>query len=109
MAGRLATRRPAYRHMEQVDALKQAAHSTAQLRREQPVIRGKMLLQISRRVLYIVGRAEPRTHGNNLIMATDLQMRQPLDSGQLRDVDAWWRAANYLSVGQIYQIGRAHV
>src|SRR3546814_8046981 len=21
---------------------------------------------------------------------------------QLRDVDAWWRAANYLSVGQIY-------
>ena len=26
----------------------------------------------------------------------------PLSSGELRDIDAWWRAANYLSVGQIY-------
>ena len=26
----------------------------------------------------------------------------PLDTEQLRSVDAWWRAANYLSVGQIF-------
>ena len=26
----------------------------------------------------------------------------PLSAGELRDIDAWWRAANYLSVGQIY-------
>ncbi len=26
----------------------------------------------------------------------------PLSAGELRLVDAWWRAANYLSVGQIY-------
>ena len=26
----------------------------------------------------------------------------PLDRDQLRRIDAWWRAANYLSVGQIY-------
>ncbi len=35
-------------------------------------------------------------------MPTDLLERQPLDSGQLHGIDAWWRAANYLSVGQIY-------
>ena len=26
----------------------------------------------------------------------------PLTSAALRDIDAYWRAANYLSVGQIY-------
>jgi xylulose-5-phosphate/fructose-6-phosphate phosphoketolase len=26
----------------------------------------------------------------------------PLDAAELRRIDAWWRAANYLSVGQIY-------
>ncbi len=26
----------------------------------------------------------------------------PLDQDELRRIDAWWRAANYLSVGQIY-------
>jgi len=26
----------------------------------------------------------------------------PLSASELRDIDAWWRAANYLSVGQIY-------
>ncbi|WP_409333117.1 phosphoketolase family protein [Trujillonella humicola] len=30
---------------------------------------------------------------------------RPLDEAQLRAVDAWWRAANYLSVGQIYLMG----
>jgi len=29
-------------------------------------------------------------------------MSQPLDTKELRAMDAWWRAANYLSVGQIY-------
>jgi xylulose-5-phosphate/fructose-6-phosphate phosphoketolase len=28
--------------------------------------------------------------------------RTPLDESELRLIDAWWRAANYLSVGQIY-------
>ena len=27
---------------------------------------------------------------------------QPLEGGELQTMDAWWRAANYLSVGQIY-------
>ncbi|HZX71815.1 MAG TPA: phosphoketolase, partial [Rhodanobacter sp.] len=35
-------------------------------------------------------------------MTIDLLDRQPLDAGQLHGIDAWWRAANYLSVGQIY-------
>ena len=26
----------------------------------------------------------------------------PLSSDQLRRMDAWWRAANYLSIGQVY-------
>jgi xylulose-5-phosphate/fructose-6-phosphate phosphoketolase len=29
-------------------------------------------------------------------------VRGPLDNATLRRMDAWWRAANYLSVGQIY-------
>jgi xylulose-5-phosphate/fructose-6-phosphate phosphoketolase len=29
-------------------------------------------------------------------------MAQPLSADELRLIDAWWRAANYLSVGQIY-------
>src|ERR1700709_1174143 len=36
---------------------------------------------------------------------TPYELRQvdgPLDAVELRQVDAWWRAANYLSVGQIY-------
>jgi xylulose-5-phosphate/fructose-6-phosphate phosphoketolase len=33
----------------------------------------------------------------------DLKNRtKPLPDGELRLVDAWWRAANYLSIGQIY-------
>ena len=34
-----------------------------------------------------------------------------LAATQLARIDAYWRAANYLSVGQIYlfEIGRAHV
>ncbi|HTN10001.1 MAG TPA: hypothetical protein VL154_03420, partial [Acetobacteraceae bacterium] len=27
---------------------------------------------------------------------------QPLGADELRLIDAWWRAANYLSVGQVY-------
>jgi len=29
-------------------------------------------------------------------------MTEPLPSEQLRKMDAYWRAANYLAVGQIY-------
>ena len=29
-------------------------------------------------------------------------MTSPLSDDELRRIDAWWRAANYLSVGQIY-------
>lgn len=29
-------------------------------------------------------------------------MRQPLDDSELHRIDSWWRAANYLNVGQIY-------
>ncbi|HTN12803.1 MAG TPA: phosphoketolase family protein, partial [Acetobacteraceae bacterium] len=35
-------------------------------------------------------------------MTTDTLARQPLDPAELHGIDAWWRAANYLSVGQIY-------
>ena len=31
--------------------------------------------------------------------------RQPLTESELDALDAWWRAANYLSVGQIYLVG----
>ncbi|HEX6140784.1 MAG TPA: phosphoketolase family protein [Candidatus Limnocylindria bacterium] len=34
--------------------------------------------------------------------ATRAARGKPLDSDELRMIDAWWRAANYLSVGQIY-------
>ncbi|HEX2894387.1 MAG TPA: phosphoketolase family protein, partial [Marmoricola sp.] len=37
------------------------------------------------------------THATTTVPATS-----PLDAEQLRRIDAWWRAANYLSVGQIY-------
>src|SRR5687767_5298315 len=29
----------------------------------------------------------------------------PLDPDELARIDAWWRAANYLAVGQIYLMG----
>ncbi|HTN11520.1 MAG TPA: phosphoketolase, partial [Acetobacteraceae bacterium] len=35
-------------------------------------------------------------------MTTDTLARQPLDPAELHGIDAWWRAANYLLVGQIY-------
>jgi xylulose-5-phosphate/fructose-6-phosphate phosphoketolase len=31
--------------------------------------------------------------------------REPLTSTELDALDGWWRAANYLSVGQIYLMG----
>jgi xylulose-5-phosphate/fructose-6-phosphate phosphoketolase len=34
-------------------------------------------------------------------------MTPPLSSEELRRLDAWWRAANYLSVGQIYLLDNA--
>jgi xylulose-5-phosphate/fructose-6-phosphate phosphoketolase len=35
-------------------------------------------------------------------MSQQEQTPRPLDDAQLAAIDAWWRAANYLSVGQIY-------
>lgn len=35
-------------------------------------------------------------------VAHHLTSRQPLSPEQLRKIDAYWRAANYLSIGQIY-------
>ena len=35
-------------------------------------------------------------------MTTDVSASGPLSPDDLRLIDAWWRAANYLSVGQIY-------
>src|SRR4029079_16133310 len=34
-------------------------------------------------------------------------MREPLSADLLRRIDAYWRAANYLSVGQIYLLDNA--
>ncbi|HEV3402631.1 MAG TPA: phosphoketolase family protein, partial [Acidimicrobiales bacterium] len=35
-------------------------------------------------------------------MQDRVESGRPIDDDELRRVDAWWRAANYLSVGQIY-------
>lgn len=34
--------------------------------------------------------------------STEDAMAKPLSAGELRRMDAYWRAANYLSVGQVY-------
>ncbi len=34
--------------------------------------------------------------------AMDIQAAEPLDAAALARIDAWWRAANYLAVGQLY-------
>ena len=34
-------------------------------------------------------------------------MEKPLSAKELAAIDAWWRAANYLSVGQIYLLENA--
>ena len=34
--------------------------------------------------------------------AMDIQAAEPLDAATLARIDAWWRAANYLAVGQLY-------
>jgi len=35
-------------------------------------------------------------------IAPDVTRARPLDAGALAEIDRWWRAANYISVGQIY-------
>src|SRR5437762_5967932 len=35
-------------------------------------------------------------------MSLPSEMTQTMDAGELRQIDAYWRAANYLSVGQVY-------
>src|SRR4051794_41806907 len=42
------------------------------------------------------------THATTTLNTGSEPLQGPLDSEQLRRIDAWWRAANYLSVGQIY-------
>ena len=39
--------------------------------------------------------------------ATDTAVTPYLDAGEVAGLDAYWRAANYLSVGQIYLLGNA--
>jgi xylulose-5-phosphate/fructose-6-phosphate phosphoketolase len=41
------------------------------------------------------------------VAAPDLKRAQPLDAEELRVTDAYWRAANYLAVGQIYLLDNA--
>src|SRR5882672_8573338 len=41
------------------------------------------------------------------MVALDDAPAGPLAGDELRLIDAWWRAANYLSVGQIYLLGNA--
>src|SRR5829696_3611609 len=45
---------------------------------------------------------ETRVIDTQTATQTARSQRTPLDEGELRLIDAWWRAANYLSVGQIY-------
>jgi hypothetical protein len=45
----------------------------------------------------LAGRAELRS-----IAPEEAPMPDPLSPEELRLIDAWWRAANYLTVGQIY-------
>src|SRR3954454_6991670 len=40
-------------------------------------------------------------------MSETIVEQTPLSSDELRRLDAWWRAANYLSVGQIYLLDNA--
>src|SRR5258708_10466455 len=42
----------------------------------------------------------PQGRGSGRGLAAE--MKQPLDADELRLIDAYWRAANYISVGQIY-------
>jgi xylulose-5-phosphate/fructose-6-phosphate phosphoketolase len=45
---------------------------------------------------------EPVMSQTSTAVAPDLSRLRPLDSEELRLIDAYWRAANYLSAGQIY-------
>jgi xylulose-5-phosphate/fructose-6-phosphate phosphoketolase len=38
-------------------------------------------------------------------MTAMTESERPLSSDELEQINAWWRAANYLSVGQIYLLG----
>src|SRR4051794_1469418 len=47
------------------------------------------------------------THATTTLGTGSDPLEGPLDSEQLRRIDAWWRAANYPSVGQIYLMSNA--
>ena len=47
-------------------------------------------------------RSRPATTPKSTTARRTAPAKDPLDAESLRKIDAWWRAANYLSVGQIY-------
>jgi xylulose-5-phosphate/fructose-6-phosphate phosphoketolase len=47
-------------------------------------------------------RTGPATSDGSQAAASPISSAQPLSADQLRRMDGYWRAANYLSVGQIY-------
>jgi xylulose-5-phosphate/fructose-6-phosphate phosphoketolase len=52
-----------------------------------------------------VASSAPVPGGQRQASQGDGDARGPLTAGELRLIDAYWRAANYLSVGQIYLLG----
>ncbi len=53
--------------------------------------------------MLVDGVNSARTGHRDLVTATETaSATQPLTEAALASLDAWWRAANYLSVGQIY-------
>src|SRR4028118_431405 len=47
---------------------------------------------------------QPKLRSQSLMMlgTTEIPQLKPLSDSELHKMNAWWRAANYLSVGQIY-------
>src|SRR5690348_17980951 len=64
------------------------------------------------RIAKAIVRPNCRIHDSHVTVPTELQManretsaasaRTPLSSEELRLMDCWWRACNYLAVGMIY-------
>src|SRR5207249_198242 len=60
--------------------------------------------QEPRRLAGALDRASGLRHGALAMVPSTIRVATgaPLSAGELRHIDAWWRAANYLSVGQIF-------
>jgi XFP N-terminal domain len=56
----------------------------------------------SKKLRYETGRQNFMAPLATANVAHHLTSSQPLSPEQLRKIDAYWRAANYLSIGQIY-------